>query len=125
MRVTILVAALVLLASCSLAQNWSNAEKEILTLQDQRSLGGGKLLLYLKNPDPHLRYRALIALANIQDRSVDSAFAAAMSDSSAVVRAAAAFALGQIGEQRNHAALLEHLRQESDTVVISRVLEAL
>jgi peptidylprolyl isomerase len=125
MRVTILVAALVLLASCSLAQNWSNAEKEILTLQDQRSLGGGKLLLYLKNPDPHLRYRALIALANIQDRSVDSAVVAAMSDSSAVVRAAAAFALGQIGEQRNQAALLERLRQEADTVVISRVLEAL
>jgi len=51
-----------LLFSSVQAQSLSSEEKDILQLQDQRSLGGGRLAGYLSSTDENLRYRALIAL---------------------------------------------------------------
>lgn len=106
-------------------QKLSDPEREILTLQDQRSLGSGKLISYLANPDAQLRFRALIALANIQDTSTSASVASMLNDAEPRVRAAAAFALGQTGPTTFQDSLLNHLKVERDTTVLSRILEAL
>jgi len=108
-----------------LGQKLTEAEKEILTLQDQRSLAGGKLIAYLDNTDSMLRFRALIALANIQDTSTSLSVASKLNDREARVRAAAAFALGQIGLKKNQDSLISRLSVETDTSVQARILEAL
>ena len=108
-----------------LGQKLTDQEKEILTLQDQRSLGDGKLLAYLNDANAQLRYRALIALANIQDTSTAGAVASGLNDPDAKVRTAAAFALGQIGLQRMQDSLLIHLSQEKDLSASARILEAI
>jgi peptidylprolyl isomerase len=125
MRLKITVIALLLEASLAFGQTWSESEREILMLQDQRSLGNGKLITFLSSPDPQLRYRALIALANIQDASTDSSAVLALRDPDARVRAAAAFALGQIGGGISQDSLLSYLRAERDSTVVARMLEAL
>lgn len=106
-------------------QRLSDQEKEILRLQDQRSLGDGKLLAYLNDANPQLRFRALIALANIQDTSTAGAAASRLNDPDAKVRTAAAFALGQIGLRGMEDSLLTHLNQEKDLSTSARILEAL
>ncbi len=106
-------------------QQLPESVREILTLQDQRSLGGGKLTSYLSNPDTQLRFRALIALANIQDTSTSGSIASLLNDPESRVRAAAAFAIGQTGPSRLQDSLLSHLRIERDTTVLDRILEAL
>lgn len=68
---------------------------------------------------------ALIALANIQDTSSAGTAAALLHDPQPRVRAAAAFALGQIGTSKAEDSLLNALRQESDSTVVARILEAL
>lgn len=108
-----------------LGQKLSDAEREILTLQDQRSLGGGKLISYFASPDAQLRFRALIALANVQDTSASAGIASMLNDPDPRVRAAAAFALGQTGPTTFQDSLLRRLRVESDSTVLGRILEAL
>lgn len=125
MRSKAFLAAFLMTASLALGQTWSDAEREILVLQDQRSLANGKLISFLSHSDPQLRYRALIALANIQDHSTDSAVAALLRDSDGRVRAAAAFALGQIASGGSQDALLGRLSEEKDSIVAGRILEAL
>ena len=107
------------------AQKLSDAEREILTLQDQRSLGNGALTAYLTNENPQLRSRALLALANIQDTTTVSSVASLLNDTDANVRAAAAFALGQLGVNKAQEQLLARLRQESDSTAAGRMFEAL
>ena len=106
-------------------QKLSDSEREILTLQDQRSLGNGKLLSYFANPDPKLRFMALIACANIQDTSTSGAVSFLLNDREPQVRAAAAFALGQTGPTVFQDSLLNHLSAEKDSAVIIRIMEAL
>jgi cyclophilin family peptidyl-prolyl cis-trans isomerase/HEAT repeat protein len=125
MRLFRLMLALMLLPLVLLGQKLSDSEREILMLQDQRSLGDGRLLSYLSNPDSHLRFRALIALANIQDISTDSAVAVCLSDPVPHVREAAAFALGQIGGGRYLDSLLSAMRRESDSTALGRIFEAI
>jgi HEAT repeat protein len=120
MRLKITVIALLLEASLAFGQTWSESDREILMLQDQRSLGNGKLITFLSSPDPQLRY-----LANIQDASTDSSAVLALRDPDARVRAVAAFALGQIGGGISQDSLLSCLRAERDSTVVARMLEAL
>ena len=94
-------------------------------LQDQRSLGDGKLRLYLSNADPGIRSRAAMALANLQDTSTTPAVLPLLKDPAAIVRASAAFALGQIGSNAAQDSLLGQLKIETDTDVLARILEAL
>jgi cyclophilin family peptidyl-prolyl cis-trans isomerase/HEAT repeat protein len=124
MRLCRLVLGLMLLPLVLFGQKLSDSEREILMLQDQRSLGDGKLISYLSNSDSHLRFRALIALANIQDTSTDSLAAVCLADREPSVREAAAFALGQIGGRRYLDSLLNAMRRESDSTVVARIFEA-
>ena len=121
--------ALIILAVCNYslqyAQPISPGEREILQLQDQRSLGNGKLVSYLKDQDGQLRYRAAIALANLQDSSTVGELAISMKNSNKDVRAASALALGQIKTGRAADELLSAVSSEKDTTVIARILEAI
>ncbi|MGH2568170.1 MAG: HEAT repeat domain-containing protein, partial [Bacteroidota bacterium] len=120
-----LVVFVLLTVSSAFGQQLSKEEKEILILQDQRSLADGKLVAYLLHPDDNLRYRAAIALANIQDTSTVASLLPLLRDATPSVRAAAAFALGQVGSHRSEDSLLVALQSEADTVVFGRIAEAL
>ncbi len=109
----------------SFAQKIPAEVREILTFQDQRSLGDGRLLSYLTSADANLRYRAAIALANLQDSTTIAALMPLLDDSEPNVRAAAAFALGQIGSPTPQGSLLARLKTEAVPQVLARVLEAL
>ncbi len=108
-----------------LGQRLSDPEREILRFQDQRSLGEGKLISYIANPYPLLRFRALIALANIQDTTTSASVSSMLNDPEPRVRAATAFALGQTGPVRCQDSLVSRLRVERDSSVLSRIFEAL
>ena len=103
----------------------SPKERDILQLQDQRSLGGGKLVSYLKDQDVRLRYRAAIALANLQDSTTVEALAMSLKDTAQEVRAAAALALGQMRTERAADVLLSAIPTENDINVIARIVEAI
>jgi peptidylprolyl isomerase len=107
------------------AQTISPHEREILQLQDQRSLGDGKLVPYLKDQNATLRYHAALALANLQDTSTMEALAISLKDSDRNVRAASALALGQIRTGRAANELLSAVPSEKDTNVLAGILEAL
>ncbi|MBI5463817.1 MAG: peptidylprolyl isomerase [Ignavibacteriales bacterium] len=109
----------------ALSQRLSAAEREILTLQDQRSLGEGKLVQYLKHRDKKLRLSAAIAIANIQDSSALESLLPSLHDPDAGVRQGVALAIGQIGSTSSGLALLSALKQERDPVVQGRLLEAI
>ena len=111
--------------SLQYAQPISPSEREILQLQDQRSLGNGKLISYLKDQNVQVRYRAAIALANLQDSSTVKELTISLKDSDKDVRAASAFALGQIKTGRAADELLSAISSEKDTNVIARILEAI
>jgi cyclophilin family peptidyl-prolyl cis-trans isomerase/HEAT repeat protein len=125
MRKIFCLALIVGVYSIQFAQFISPKEREILQLQDQRSLGEGKLVSYLRDGNERLRYRAAIALANIQNPATIETLAISMKDPSNKVRAAAAFALGQIGSQQADEALLSAVSKEKDAMVLSRILEAI
>jgi cyclophilin family peptidyl-prolyl cis-trans isomerase len=118
-------ALIVCVYSVHYAQPISTEEREVLQLQDQRSLGDGKLVSYLRNGNEKLRYRAAIALANIQNPATIEALIISMGDSSSKVRAAVAFALGQIGSLQADEMLLSVVTKEKDTMVLSRIFEAI
>jgi cyclophilin family peptidyl-prolyl cis-trans isomerase/HEAT repeat protein len=121
--------ALFLLVVCVYFRQYSQPislqEREILQLQDQRSLGLGKLPACLQDQNSQIRFKAAIALANLQDTSVISALSKSLIDREKEVRVASAFALGQIGTERSAAILLSALSTEIDTAVIAGILEAL
>jgi cyclophilin family peptidyl-prolyl cis-trans isomerase/HEAT repeat protein len=110
---------------CLVAQKLSKDQREILELQDDRSLGDGILVSYLQNRDKDLRYRAAVALGNLQDTSTISALAPLLLDPDVQVRAAAAFALGQIGSLPAEKLLVSALTADQDIQVLPRVFEAL
>ena len=107
------------------AQPISPKEREILQLQDQRSLGSGKLVSYLQDQNAQLRCRAAIALASLQDSSTVDMLTVSLKDSDGNVRAASALALGQIGTGRAVDELLSAFPSEKDTNVLARIFEAL
>ena len=107
------------------AQRYTAAERTILTLQDQRSLGNGKLVGYLRDGNAELRSRAAIALGNIQDTTTLSDLIPLLKDRSERVRASAAWALGQLGHSQAQNALLERLKEEENISVVRRCIEAL
>jgi HEAT repeat protein len=125
MKMKSLLLVVALAPSVLVAQKLTESEKEILTLQDQRSLGNGALMTYLSNQNPQLRSRALMALANIQDTTTMAQVAALVNDPDGTVRATAAFALGQIGSNSAQGQLLERLTFEKESVAVGRLYEAL
>ncbi len=112
-------------SSVVFGQQRSNAEKEILRLQDQRSLVDGTIVSFLSHQDEAVRYRAALALASIQDTSTIKPLLPLLKDNSSRVRSAAAFALGEIGSVVAEDSLLAALWSEQDPVVFGRLAEAL
>lgn len=125
MKKLVMIILIVCSYSLQFAQPISPNEREILQLQDQRSLGNGKLVGYLKDHNAQLRYSAAIALANIQDSSAVEALAISLKDSANTVREASALALGQIKTERGTDELLSALSSEKDENVVARILEAI
>jgi cyclophilin family peptidyl-prolyl cis-trans isomerase/HEAT repeat protein len=121
----VLVVLILFFYSLQYSQPISRPEREILQLQDQRVSGDGTLVRYLKDQSARLRYRAALALANLQDSSTVPALAASLKDTATDVREASALALGQIKTERAANELLSTLSIEMDTNVIARILEAL
>jgi len=121
----VLIILVVCLYTYQDAQPLLPGERDILQLQDQCSLGGGKLIEYLKNENGLLRYRAAIALANVQDTSAAGALGVTLKDGDKNVRTASALALGQLRSSRAADELLSSLALEKDPEVIARILEAL
>lgn len=99
--------------------------RDILYLQDQRMISDGKLFKYLENPNPEIRLKAVIALANIQDSTAIPYLIPKLEDPVADVREGVAFALGQIGSFGSEEALLERVKKEGSPKVTLRLFEAL
>ncbi len=98
---------------------------ELALLQNSRSISDGKLYRYLESPDPGLRARAVIALANIQDTASISHLLPLLTDPDPIVRRNCSFALGQIGGAQAATPLLARLPVEVDIRSREAVLEAL
>jgi len=102
-------------------------EKELIQLQEQRSTGNWRLSAYLKSEREWEIFRALLAVANIQN--IDSILAGQvrthLSHSSDSIRSAAAFALGMSGYQGYDEEYFALLRNESSSAVRKRLAEAI
>jgi cyclophilin family peptidyl-prolyl cis-trans isomerase/HEAT repeat protein len=99
----------------------------IATLEDARSDGGGLLEVLRMKGAVQTRLRATVALGRLpypeQGESVTLALCAALSDESAEVRSAAAFAIGERGDRAASGALLDALDEKVDEVR-ARMVEA-
>ncbi|HHS96062.1 MAG TPA: HEAT repeat domain-containing protein, partial [Phaeodactylibacter sp.] len=88
--------------------NWTFSDPEVrrlYTFQDEQNLDS--LFSYFHHPNPTYRYGAAMAFGSIKEpKAIDSLILLLENDEILDVRAAAAYALGQIGEQRAEAALL-------------------
>ncbi len=107
------------------AQSIPEVQRQIWMLQDQRSLGDGKLISLLASPEENIRSMAAMALANIQDSTTITALVPLLSDSLPNVRRTAAFALGQIGSNAPQDMLVARLGLETDSTVLAGIVEAL
>lgn len=107
------------------AQPIPEVQRQIWMLQDQRSLGDGKLVSFLASPEENVRSMAAMALANIQDSTTITALVPLLSDPAPNIRRTAAFALGQIGSNAPQDMLVARLGLETDSTVLARIVEAL
>ena len=109
------------------AQNYSEDEKQILILQDSRTLGeNNKLLNYLKSPEKTTVITALNALANIGDsNTVDNLGDALLNGKEIQIRTAAAFALGQIPCNNSVDYLTKALNSEKEAEPLVPILNSL
>lgn len=106
--------------------------RDILWLQDQRDLGDERLERYLVDADGHVRMRAALACASIQDTIALPTLMRALLDSTPDVRLAAAFAIGQTAgvsglslKMKSEESLLQVLHSEASIRVRNRIIEAL
>ncbi|MDO6389975.1 peptidylprolyl isomerase [Pontibacter sp. BT731] len=97
--------------------------RELYTLQDERKTV--ELLNFLNHPNPQYRREAALAFASVQDTLAIPQLLTSLSDTSAVIRVASAYALGQIGHKKAQQAMIRHLQQEQRPAVQAEVLEAL
>lgn len=126
-KLTLLLFSFFIITNISLSQDFSPEEKEILLLQDSRTLGeNDKLLTYLKSDDEKIVSRAIFALANIQDSSTaDELGIIVMQSPNASLRYMAAYALGQIPCEPSQIYLRTALKSEANSNVKMQLLEAL
>lgn len=109
------------------AQGFNKEEKEILELQDKRTLSkNNKLLSYLKSKDEVIVSRTLVALANIADtNTIENIGGLLLSYTSPKVRLSAAFSLGEMPSAISTDYLSRALGQEKDNSVIIEILNSL
>jgi len=120
---------LFLISACSPAfsQMFTNEEKEIITLQDLRTLGENqKLLKYLESSNQKIQIRAIYALANIADiKTVEPLGNLLLNSYVKPVKTACAFALSEIDFPGSIDYLKKALAKETDAEVIAAILNAL
>ncbi|MBX0332745.1 peptidylprolyl isomerase [Pontibacter sp. HSC-14F20] len=97
--------------------------RELYTLQDERKTT--ELLNFLNHPTAQYRQEAALAFASVQDTLAIPQLLTSLSDTSAAIRTASAYALGQIGHKKAQQAMIRHLQQEQRPAVQAEVLEAL
>jgi cyclophilin family peptidyl-prolyl cis-trans isomerase/HEAT repeat protein len=127
-RIFLFIIFILISATANLfAQGFTKEEQEILELQDTRTLGkDNKLLQFLNSKNADVKYRALIALANIADSSVvDKIGNMLLSSQETQVKIAASFALGEIPCQSSADYLLKALSAEKNIPVIIEILNDL
>lgn len=110
-----------------LPQSITDEQKDILILQDTRSLGeNNKLLNYLNSGNEKTVVTALYAIANIADETtVDRTGELLLNSPAAKIRSAAAFALGQIPCASSASYLSRALVSEKDPGALISILNAL
>jgi len=87
--------------------------QKIYSFQDQQK--SDSLYQFFWNEDPSYRYPAVMAFASIQDSTALDSLAALLNDPLDEVRAAAAFAIGQIGSKKGEVLLFQAFDME-DTI---------
>ncbi len=129
-KVLILIVFSTLLLTCSGKSGNQNKNiyqdktlRDIYSLQDQRDSDG--LLPYFKNEDPKYRKYAAMAFASVQNKEAVGELITLLSDENSEVRKAAAYSLGQIGDESAEKGLIDNFRTEGDGKVKMVVLEAL
>ena len=75
-----------------------DAIADLLRLEDRREYDEAALRAGLEHPNPEVRRRAALAIGRIGDRRGTPLLLQALADTSALVRADAAFALGEMGD---------------------------
>lgn len=85
--------------------------QKIYTLQDQ--LLSDSLLTYFQHADPSYRYAAAMAFASIQDEKALPGLKTLLEDDIEKVRIAAAYAIGQIGQEQSSSTLVEAFVRDS------------
>ncbi len=115
------------ISSNAFPQVLSDDEKDILMLQDKRTLGeNNKLLNYLNSKEEKVVIKALYAIANIADENtVEKTGEILLKNSTPQIRSAAAFALGQIPCPASVSILSQSLSGEKDSGVLISVLNAI
>jgi peptidylprolyl isomerase len=105
----------------------SDDEKDVLMLQDKRTLGeNNKLLNYLNSKEEKVVIKALYAIANIADENtVEKTGEILLKNSDPKIRSAAAFALGQIPCAASESILSQSLSSEKDSGVLISILNAI
>jgi cyclophilin family peptidyl-prolyl cis-trans isomerase/HEAT repeat protein len=96
----------------------------ILVLEDSRTLGDGSIQAFLRQADPAIRRRAVLAAGLIGDLLVVPQVIPLVQDPEVEVRRAAVFALGLLGSAESVAALTAAL-SDADPLVRGRSSEAL
>ncbi|MBB6612872.1 peptidylprolyl isomerase [Pontibacter sp. Tf4] len=97
--------------------------QEIYTLQDERRTSD--LLPYLQHGKHTYRREAALAFASVQDTVALPQLLSLLTDTSSMVRSAAAYAIGQIGHKKAENALMGHIDHETKPQVQAEMLEAL
>jgi len=97
--------------------------KKIFTLQDSRDSSG--LKSYLKNNNPEYRKYAAMAFASVQDKEAVGELIILLSDESKEVKKAAAYSLGQIGDESAEKGLISSFLSEKDETIKMAILESL
>jgi len=97
--------------------------QKIYTLQNQRDSKG--LLPYLKDKNPVFRKAAVLAFASVQDASAIEPLSALFEDTDEGIRAAAAYAIGQIKDKAAEPILIKTYEKEKSPAVKQNILEAI
>jgi len=97
--------------------------RAIYTWQDERKTDS--LLTFLHHQNPVYRTEVALAFASVQDKKAIPDLSILLKDKEALVRKAAAYALGQMSEQSAEPILLEHIVSEKIPAVKAEMLEAL
>jgi peptidylprolyl isomerase len=116
-----------LISSNSTSQYYNNEIKDILTLQDSRTLGeNNRLLEYLDSKDEVIAGYTLNALANIADtNTIDKIGEILLNSNEEHAKLLSAFALGKINSHRSIEYLLKLFDAETDETVFAEALRSL